>query len=416
MDKLLSVRLNGKPIGTLEQDSIGKMKFTYIPGADKILSLSLPLREQIFEEHECKAYFGGLLPEGDNARKAIGKKFGVNPKNDFSLLKAIGADCAGAVSFHNTAEPIIETSFIPLKGKQLSENKLADYIKDLPRKPLFIGAEGMKLSLAGAQDKAAICMIDNQVTIPTDGCPSTHILKPAIADLDETIENEYICLRTAKQLGINSPNVEIRHANKEPYLLIERYDREVKMDKTIKRIHQEDFCQALGVVSAYKYQSSGGPDLNQCFNLLKKVTFPAIDRKQFVERIVFNFLIGNTDAHGKNFSLLHFDNNQIKLASAYDILCTQVYPDLSKKMAMKVGGNYYPTKVLKRHWEQLCSDTGYSSPQLEKIIKTQSKNLLPVLEKEIQLLKDLGLNTNVAYKILKTVEANCKQIQSKFAL
>jgi len=127
-------------------------------------------------------------------------------------------------------------------------------------------------------------------------------------------------MRVAGQIGITVPNVEIRYANKTPYFLIERYDRNVSPDGKIKRIHQEDFCQALGILTPDKYQTDEGPGFKDCFNLLLQVTYPVIDRLQFAERAVFNFLIGNTDAHGKNFSLLHFDNGQIHLAPAYDIV------------------------------------------------------------------------------------------------
>jgi serine/threonine-protein kinase HipA len=415
-DKKLSVRLHGKPVGILEQDYAGKMNFTYLQNADHVLSLSLPVRKEIYTDKECSAYFGGLLPEGDNARIAIGKKYGVNPKNDFSLLKAIGYDCAGAVSFHNTDEEINEVEYTELKGKPLSDKQLAEYINDLPKKPLFLGAEGLRLSLAGAQDKAAVCLIGNKICLPVDGSPTTHILKPAIKDYDETTENEYLCLKVAKNLGIKTAEVEIRNAAGVKYLLVERYDRDIKHDGLIKRIHQEDFCQALNVNTAYKYQTDGGPSLMDCYNLLKKVSKPALDINQLTERVVFNYLIGNNDAHAKNFSLLHYETEHIVLTPAYDILSTAIYDELSDKMAMKIGGYYNISKILPRHWERLSEEVGFSYPQLKKFIKKQYENIIAAIEKELLCIQEQGHNTEIGKKILNYTEKNCKKLQSEFGI
>ena len=152
-------------------------------------------------------------------------------------------------------------------------------------------------------------MIKNKIAIPDDTIPSTNILKPAIQGFGETIENEYICLKSAEKIGISIPKIEIGKANNTKYFLIERYDREIK-DGKIRRIHQEDFCQASNIPSAYKYQSEGGVDFKRCIEILKSTTKPAVAIKQFVEMMIFNYLIGNNDAHGKNFSILHYDDDR----------------------------------------------------------------------------------------------------------
>jgi len=411
MDKVLSVRLNGKFIGILGQNTMGDMIFTYNSDVSQPLSLSLPIKEEPYIGTVCKAYFGGLLPESDKTRIAIGQKFGINPNNDFSLLRAIGNDCAGAVSFNDPDDEVDESEFVTLKGKLFSEEALAKFIKELPEKPLV---DDMRLSLAGAQDKTAVCLIDNQVYQPKDSCPTTHILKPAMEHFEGSIENEYLCLRVAKHLKINVPNVEIRQADGVPYLLIERYDRQIN-DGKIKRIHQEDFCQALGIVTAYKYQRDGGPSNKDCFDLMQKMTVPAIDRNQLAERIIFNYLIGNADAHGKNFSLLHNDINHIQLAPAYDILSTCIYEKLSKKMAMKIGSNYQINTVRASHWAKFCNESNYSYYLLEKLIKRQIETLIPAIEKELVALQERKLN-NIGKKILNYAENSCKALQRELGL
>jgi serine/threonine-protein kinase HipA len=401
-DKALTVCLYGKPIGILEQTLTGKMRFTYASDASHALSMSMPIQAEPYDEVRTEAYFGGLLPESESARQAIGKRYGVNHHNSFSLLKAIGYDCAGAVSLHSIEENIPTESKVsfPLEGRAISEAELFKHIQELPQKPLFLGTQGLRLSLAGAQNKAALCLIEGNLTLPENGCPTTHILKPVIQGFDGIVHNEYLCLKLAAKIGLTVPHVEIRWAQDIPYLLIERYDRIVS-DNRVQRIHQEDFCQALGIVSARKYQHDGGPDIKACFDLLYNTTQPVRDRNALASLMVFNYLIGNMDAHGKNFSVLHqplqaqtealtsSNTGFIKLTPVYDLLCTKAYPDLADKMAMKIGGYYEPEKLFPRHWERQCKDVGYSYPALRELIKQQSGVILEALQSERnQLIED----------------------------
>src|SRR3990167_8344781 len=173
----LSIRLHGEPVGILEQTASGKKIFTYSHDAKLSISIGMPIRKEPYDEQQCEAFFGGLLPESETAKQLIGKWYSVNPNNSFSLLKAIGYDCAGAISCHAIDEPIIPQRSVPLAGKMVTENELYQHIKELPRKPLFMDIEGLRLSLAGVQNKAAICLINNEIAFPENGCQTTHILK-----------------------------------------------------------------------------------------------------------------------------------------------------------------------------------------------------------------------------------------------
>lgn len=406
----LQVKLNNKLIGELYQDSDGKFSFKYINNVKYPISLSLPITEKNFKNKECKGFFNGLLPESENVRKAVGKKYGINYKNDFSLLKAIGYDCAGAISFIDYDENFEQDlpEYFEIKGKVLSNNELEKYITELPKKPLALGADGMRLSLAGAQDKTAVILINNKVAIPDKYIPTTHILKPAIADLKDTVANEYICLKAAEKIGIKVPKSEIRKVNGIKYFLIERYDRVINNGK-LKRIHQEDFCQASNIASAFKYQADGGVSYKDCFEVLKKTSQPAVSIIRFLNLMVFNYLIGNNDAHGKNYSVLHLDNGKIEFAPAYDILSTQVYENLSPKMAMKIGGYYEPENIYPRHFERFANDVGISYPQLKKIIRVQAFEL-PKILKEVTS----EFENEIGNEILKIVTENCNNIIKKF--
>ena len=412
MKNFLNVFLNDKLIGKLNKDNNGGITFQYCENVNRILSLSLPIQNEAFKNNDCRGFFNGLLPESEHTRIAIGKKYGINPKNDFSILKAIGYDCAGAVSFFDGDDYELSKKYLKdsyeLDYKILTVDELKKYINELPKKPLFTPYNDMRLSLAGAQDKTSVIVFDDKIAIPKNNTPTTHILKPVIAGLDETIENEYICLKSAQKLGIKVPKVEIWQVEDLKYFLIERYDREIINNK-IKRIHQEDFCQASNIISAYKYQAEGGVDFKRCFEILRKTTMPAKAVNQFLELMVFNYLIGNNDAHGKNFSILYFDDGNIELAPAYDILCSQVYPEMTKKMAMKIGGYYEHDKILLRHFERLAKENNINFTQLKKIIKNQCEKLPDIINEVIS-----GFQNNIGKDILVVVEKNSKRLLRGF--
>ena len=408
----LNVFLNDKHIGILEKDGYGGVNFQYSNNTDRILSLSLPIQKEPFENKQCRGFFNGLLPESEHTRITIGKKYGINPKNDFSILQAIGYDCAGAVSFFDSDDEQTSSKYLQesyeINYTSLSDDELEKFINELPQKPLATGIEDMRLSLAGAQDKTSIIVVNGQIGIPKDNVPTSHIIKPAINGFNETIENEFICIKSAEKLGIKVPAIKIGYANKTKYFLIQRYDREV-IDNKIKRIHQEDFCQASNIPNAYKYQSEGGVDFKRCFEILRVTSQPAVAINQFIQLMIFNYLIGNNDAHGKNFSILHYDNGEIKFAPAYDILCSEVYPGLSNKMAMKIGGHYKHDEILLRHFEKLANENDISFTQLKKVIKNQCETLPDIVSGVIN-----SFENEIGKNILSVVQKNCTKLLKEF--
>ena len=403
MKDCLKVYLNNNFTGILNKDNKGGFEFCYDKSAKRQLSLSLPLKETKYSNSECRGFFNGLLPESEGVRISIGKKYGINPKNDFSILKAIGYDCAGAVAFLDDDKVNDLKEYYDIKGNILSDDELENRIINLPEKPLLLSSD-KRLSLAGAQDKTAVILINNKIASVEDNTPTTHILKPAIKNYFETIENEYICLTSAKKMGLRVPNIQIGKANNTKYFLIERYDRIITNNK-IKRLHQEDFSQALNIPSAYKYQAEGGADFKQCFEILNKTTKPTVSIMRFIELMIFNYLIGNNDAHGKNFSLLYLENDEIEFAPVYDILCSLAYDDISNKMAMKIGGYYEHDYIQLRHFERLAKDCNINFTQLKKVIKKQCDILPDIVKETIEEIEN-----NIGEKILKIVLKNCKNL------
>lgn len=406
----LYVFLNNELEGELTQDENGGFSFKYNEKAVIPLSLSLPLREEAYTHKECRGYFNGLLPESDDARRRIAEKYNIkNPNNDFAILAAIGYDCPGAVSFKDTPAEDELKEFYEIKGRELSEEELEKYIKELPVKPLGTGA-GLRLSLAGAQCKTSVLLQNNKIMLPENMTPAAHILKPAVKNLKETVENEYLCLKTAEKLGIKTPKSQILTAGKTKFFLIERYDRIIQ-DNKIKRLHQEDFCQAVNIISAFKYETDGGVSFKNCIDVLNKTSEPASNIKEFLKRMIFNYLILNNDAHGKNFSIIRSADGRIIFAPAYDLLCTRVYKNLDYKMSMAIGGFYDCEGIKPVHFEKLAENIGISFALMKKMIIDMCGVLPDVLEQEAAAFEN-----SIGKQILSAARKQCRRNLENFKM
>lgn len=407
-EKLLYVYINDKFEGTLQADIQGGLTFEYDNNAKSMLSLSLPLGKHNFINAECHGFFNGLLPENDETKKRVAAKYNINPNNDFAMLRAIGYDCPGAVSFWEEQNPKGLREYYDIKADPVSDEDLENFIKELPKKPLGTGVEDLRLSLAGAQDKTAVVLIDCKIAFPDNITPTTHILKPAIKSLKETVENEYICMKTAEKCGIRVPNVEIRQAGRTKYFLIERFDRVIK-DRKIKRLHQEDFCQVSNIASAYKYEMDGGVSFKTCFDIIRKTSKPVTYINEFINLMIFNYLILNNDAHGKNFSVLHNEDGSMDLAPAYDLLCTRVYSQLSYQMAMEIGGYYDCEGITPVHFEKMAREVEISYAQLAKLIKERCEMIPEAMEEVVN-----SFENKIGKSMLTLVQKNCRRNLKRF--
>ncbi len=413
-DRLL-VCLQNQPVGYLDRADTGRLSFTYGKDSKTPISLSMPLEGTTYGDVVCEAFFGGLLPENQQARELIARRLNANADNTFSLLKVIGKECAGAISLHDPAQPPSSTNSHKLEGEELTEKRLAELIRDLPRTPLLAGVEGVRLSLAGFQNKAGVCLIGGRICLPTEDVPTTHILKPAMAQHEATVQNEFLCLSIASGLGLPTAKTEIRRAEDQAYVLVERYDREIIDGTFIRRVHQEDFCQAMGVVAARKYEAEKGPGFTECFELLKQSDKPALDRTTFAKFIVLNYLVGNADAHGKNFSLLHSPGASTRIAPLYDVLSIiQVYDDLIQNMAMSIGGCFNAAAVTVEDWKKLCKTSGFGFPAFRNLLKEQVASIEEVAEREREKLASSEFQTWVADMMILELGRSCNRVRDQF--
>ncbi|MBX9805418.1 MAG: type II toxin-antitoxin system HipA family toxin [Alphaproteobacteria bacterium] len=412
MTRILDVYLHEQLVGKLIQDNSGRLQFQYEENyvSDKNsmpISLSMPVRSEQYEEIKVRAFFSGLLPD-DIARHRLARYLGVSEKNPFSLLEAIGGECAGALALY----PEGELPPPPKNGdiEKLDNKQLKEILNLLKRRPLMAGEDNVRLSLAGAQDKLAISLVDDCIALVRGTTPTTHILKPLIEEVKDSVYNELFCLSLAALLEIETPRAEIRWLDDTPYFLVERYDRQIDSNNKIVRIHQEDFCQVLGVLPELKYEREGGPSVTQSLELLQNHSLqPAADRLAFIQRLIFNYLIGNSDAHGKNNSIL-FTNRLPRLAPAYDLLSTIIYPNLSNKMAMKIGGKYDPEVVLLRHWQRIVPDTTVAKRALNKDLMKISKDCLEQAHTLKAALKEQGTYSIIFDDICQVIKKRSDHI------
>lgn len=410
MSRRLDVYLQDVLVGCLEQTDSGDLAFTYdtdyLKAASYGISLSMLLSTESYKGPQVKAFFSGLLPE-ESVRDRLAKYLGLSEKNPFALLEAVGGDCAGALALYpHGAQPPKASDDVEV----LDDTRLREVLDLIKRRPMLAGDDGYRLSLAGAQDKLAVGFKDGKVLLIKGGAPTTHILKPMIERVKDSAHNELFCMKLANMVGLNVPEASLHFACDTPYYLVERYDRQIGEDGVITRIHQEDFCQALGIAPEIKYEREGGPNIAACQDVIAKhAARPAADQIKLMNILIFNYLVGNADAHGKNFSLL-YKGKKPELAPAYDLLSTAIYPDLSEKMAMKIGGKYKPKDVFLRHFHRLVPDTKAAQSAMNRQIKTMTEKMMEAAPSlKTSLIKD-GLASDVFDGIIAIIEERAKRL------
>jgi serine/threonine-protein kinase HipA len=380
----LAVLYAGRMAGKLWMLADERLAFEYAdswladPGAFSI-SMSLPLSREIYTDAKAGRFFANLLPEG-RLRQLIAQRLGISEENDFILLKAIGGECAGALSIVPEEEfdriPAGE-EYQPLSRKALSEMVAA-------RDALaFVAGEGKaRLSLAGAQDKLPVYFEDGEYFLPVANSPSSHILKFPDPLFSHLQANEVLTTRLAAEVGLRVVEVELDDVEGEHVCRVTRYDRRRDDKGKIHRIHQEDFCQALGLSHRTKYEQEGGPSFETCFNLVGDTSVdPLLDTEQLLKWLIFNAAVGNADGHAKNLSLLFGERGSIRLAPFYDLVCTRAYQRLGRELAMRIGETADPGQIRERDWNMLAESIGVGRNFLLDLVREVAEGTFEATER-----------------------------------
>ena len=328
------------------------------------LSVAMPKARSTHHGKIPDAWLWGLLPDNEDVLHRWAKDYDASISSPVSFLATeIGMDCAGAVQFHRSDQGISvdRDSHVLWIQEHDVANRLADLRSD---STTWLGQRNAgQFSLAGAQSKTALRWeaSTNQWGVPRGDEPSTHILKPAVPSFDDQHINEHLCMLTANNLGLVAAKTRIASFDEEEALVVERFDRAKNECGEWVRIHQEDLCQARGLHPGLKYQSEGGPSASEAADVIERATGPTVAKREiqrFVDALIFNWIIAGTDAHAKNYGLLH-RRSQTRLAPLCDVSSSLPYDDSKGhkvKLAMKIGGEYKIKRIGRMQWKRLATE------------------------------------------------------------
>lgn len=362
-DRTLRIYLDGIPTGTVTQSAHGALRFTYddeyAGQADPTpLSLSLPILSNRHRDKAIRSYLEGLLPDSEGARQRWGREYNVSPNNPFALLAHVGRDAAGAVQIlppdADPADARARTGDI----QWLSPTEFADLVQVLAthQSDWDPGRFGGRWSLAGAQPKVALFRDpqSGRFGVPRDSTPTTVIVKPAIAGYARHHINETLCQRAATEAGLLAADSAVMDIGDVQVLISTRYDRR-NDGTTWHRVHQEDMCQALSVHPSLKYQSDGGPGVGDIADLLNRLPIEdrAVNAERFFKALSYNVLIGGTDAHAKNYSLV-LVGSRAQVAPLYDAASAAPYNQRERlHSSMKIGDHWKLLDVTNSDWSKV---------------------------------------------------------------
>jgi serine/threonine-protein kinase HipA len=409
----LSAYLYGVEAGRFSQNQSGEVSFAYSEewlrlaeqGGAHALSISLPLNET-HADGAASAFIAGLLPDNVKHREilAVELNLGSDP-SDIELLAKLGRDCAGALTVLPPQEDLDhgQKAFVDY----LDEEQLAEYIAALPRRPLLVDEEdGVMLSLAGVNDKAAVVASRSKIGLPKHGFPSTHMIKTDIPGLKDSVKVEHFCLRVAEACGQEVPKSAVKVAGDQTFLLIWRYDRRLVAEHEgprLYRLHQEDFGQATGFRPSRKYERHGGPNWKICFQLMSKTSDPVRARETLLDRVILQYLLGNPDAHGKNYSLLYTRSGEVRLAPFYDLNNAEAFRSNFKTvkpiMAMSIGGKFDRDALSIENWHQFAEDCSLTPSLVMRRIEQLSSQIVG----KSQAIRESMVGTLADTKLLDVV-------------
>lgn len=408
--KELVAVLWGRKAGRVSMDRGGRLRFVYeeehraAEGAVP-LSLSLPLGLAEHSHKPVEAYLAGLLPDQREVLARWGERFGVSPRNPFALLSHVGEDCAGAVQFVTPERLGAVEGEGPEQVDWLTEAEVAARLEGLRTDPgAWRGPDDAgQFSLAGAQAKTALLCRDGRWGVPRGRTPTSHILKPPMPDFPGHVENEHLCLTLARELGLAAAFSEVRRFGQETVIVVTRFDRTWSTPpgaparaRRLWRLHQEDLCQALGVHPASRYQSDGGPSPARIVELLREHSGNANeDVAAFVDALALNWLIGGTDGHAKNYSLLHGGGGVVRLAPLYDVASVLPHPRFDPqrlRLAMRIGRTYRLREIGASDWRALAKDLRLDEADVLARLRDLAARVPPGLASARDRLAESGLD------------------------
>jgi serine/threonine-protein kinase HipA len=371
------------------------------------VSLTMSLRSGPVGAERLLPWLANLLPETHLAE--IGQRLKVSPQDIVGLLGHIGRDTAGALSIGAPRKPGIHLKPAP------DATALERILDELPAKPFLVGERGVSMSLAGVQEKLPVFVDEGgAISIPIDGTPSTHILKPGSKRLAGSVENEAFCLTLARACGLGAAEATIGVAGNRRYLLVKRYDRFTDPQGETRRLHQEDLCQLTGNFPSQKYERSStgrGVTLKMMFDTASDLVSPA-ERLTLLDAVIFNVLICNSDSHAKNYSILIGAGGSAKMAPLYDLMCAAVYRQVDQSLPQGIAGRFNAPDLRRADWQALADEVGLSGAStLRRVVELAERVSAACDDVAPQVEALAGDPVRVLEKIINSVRKRCRRIR-----
>ncbi len=416
MDNHLAVYIAGVRAGTLRQGESGELSFSYDAGYSGIpLSLAMPISNRTYGDKIVRPYFMGLLPDSSDVRRSLGRLFGVSGENPFALLRHIGLDCPGAVQVCDgdpTSSFARNAKLVAVSDAEIAERLSTGRASSTERWE----AEGERWSLGGQQSKFALRKEGNHWFSCEGAAATTHIFKPGIPGLRSEALNEYLCLKLARACGIPASRVEYLIFDEEPSIVVERYDRVRNADGEVIRLHQEDFCQALSVLSQNKYPEDGGPSAGSIIGILRRTGAPAAANvTTFMKMLFFNYLTASPDAHAKNYSMLH-DRDGSYLAPLYDVASMLPYANRreSIRLTMGIAGENRVAMLSSRRLSRFSQanaldEYGLNGDALSGMLASLAQKIPDALKSVLESSEGIPGVGELGFRLLSGVEEICSK-------
>lgn len=373
------------------------------------VSLTMPLRSGPVAADRLLPWLANLLPETHLAE--IGQRLKISPQDIVGLLGHIGRDTAGALSIGEPRRTGVHLQPVP------DAVALERILDELPAKPFLVGERGVSMSLAGVQEKLPVFVDeDGAISIPVDGTPSTHILKPDTKRLAGSVENEAFCLALARACELDAAEATIGIAGKRRYLLVKRYDRFTDPQGEIRRLHQEDLCQLTGHFPSQKYERSSigrGVTLKMMFGAISDLVSPSA-RLTLLDAVIFNVLICNSDSHAKNYSVLIGAGGSAKMAPLYDLMCAAVYRQVDQSLPQGIAGRFNPPDLRRTDWQALAAELGLSSASTVRRVEELAERVSIMCDEVALRVEALaGDPARVLEKTIHSIRKRCRRIQAQ---
>ncbi|MGO4910652.1 HipA domain-containing protein [Pseudorhodobacter sp. W20_MBD10_FR17] len=394
------------PVGLLTRKEDKSLTFVYAPDVTKEhqISLSLPITGTPYTDASCRGYFANLLFEGPQLDKVV-DSFQLDRDDYGSMLFHLGVDCPGAISVTPEGTgPGKKPGRFPQDYELILPERLSGIVKSLHMHKRMPEGERDPSPIAGVQGKIAVLSHDGDYYLPVAGsrAPTTHILKVSPVDDPQITLHEAALLNIADAVGISAAvskplafTVENQTINA---ILSTRFDRDAKIKDgqgLVTRVHAEDFCQALGLPPSLKYER-GSSNPGRKFSaggigqIASQASVPLQFMNKVVEHIFFNLLVGNSDNHGKNGSILHQDGGTM-LAPLYDVVPVFMDRKVTHQLAFDHSKAQFAEDFSRQNLVNLMVELGFRSPNEKRLIAQISRLARAIAKKAINLApKSLG--------------------------